>query len=163
MTSVLSVKGLTVDFQLPGAVLHAVRGVDLEVAPGEVLALVGESGSGKSVTAAAILGLLPHTARITGGSVRFGDTELVGLPDAQLNAFRGAGIGMIFQNPVTSLDPPSPSAPSSATPPGCTCGCRAPRPGRSRTAGWSGWASASPSACCGPTRTSCPGGCASAS
>ncbi|MFC5235503.1 dipeptide ABC transporter ATP-binding protein [Pseudonocardia zijingensis] len=105
MTSVLSVKGLTVDFQLPGAVLHAVRGVDLEVAPGEVLALVGESGSGKSVTAAAILGLLPHTARITGGSVRFGDTELVGLPDAQLNAFRGAGIGMIFQNPVTSLDP----------------------------------------------------------
>jgi ABC-type glutathione transport system ATPase component len=105
MTAVLTVRDLSVDFELPGAVVNAVRGVDLAVRQGEVLALVGESGSGKSVTAAAILGLLPRTARISSGSIRFGDTELVGLKDRQLNVFRGAGIGMIFQNPVTSLDP----------------------------------------------------------
>jgi ABC-type glutathione transport system ATPase component len=105
MTAVLSVDGLHVDFQLPGAVVHAVRGVDLEVHPGEVLALVGESGSGKSVTAAGILGLLPGNARVTGGSIRFEGNELVELPEKRLNLFRGAGIGMIFQDPVTSLDP----------------------------------------------------------
>ncbi|MEV6930272.1 ABC transporter ATP-binding protein [Dactylosporangium sp. NPDC051485] len=105
MTAVLTVDGLHVDFQLPGAVVHAVRGVDLEVGPGEVLALVGESGSGKSVTAAGILGLLPRNARVTAGSIRFQGTELVGLGERQLNVFRGAGIGMIFQDPVTSLDP----------------------------------------------------------
>ena len=105
MTSVLTVEGLSVEFALPGAVVEAVRGVDLRIDRGEVLALVGESGSGKSVTAAAILGLLPRAARVIGGSVRFGDTELFGLRDRQLNVFRGSGIGMIFQNPVTSLDP----------------------------------------------------------
>ncbi|HVV12629.1 ABC transporter ATP-binding protein [Amycolatopsis sp.] len=105
MTAVLTVSGVHVDFTLPGATVHAVRGADLVVRQGEVLALVGASGSGKSVTAAAVLGLLPRTARIAGGSIRFGDTELTGLKDRQLNVFRGAGIGMIFQNPVTSLDP----------------------------------------------------------
>jgi peptide/nickel transport system ATP-binding protein len=105
MKAVLTVKGLSVDFALPGAVVNAVRGVDLELQPGEVLALVGESGSGKSVTASAILGLLPRNARVMGGSVRFRDTELVGLPEGRLNVHRGSGIGMIFQNPVTSLDP----------------------------------------------------------
>ena len=105
MSSVLNVRDLSVDFELPGSVVNAVRGVDLDVRAGEVLALVGESGSGKSVTASAVLGLLPQTARLTSGSIRFGDTELVGLKERQLNVFRGSGIGMIFQNPVTSLDP----------------------------------------------------------
>ncbi|MFC5744489.1 dipeptide ABC transporter ATP-binding protein [Actinomadura rugatobispora] len=105
MKPVLTVQGLGVDFALPGAVVNAVRGVDLEIRPGEVLALVGESGSGKSVTAAAVLGLLPRTARVTSGSIRFHGTELVGLPERRLNLHRGSGIGMIFQNPVTSLDP----------------------------------------------------------
>ncbi|MER6527313.1 ABC transporter ATP-binding protein [Streptomyces sp. NPDC001508] len=105
MTAVLTVKDLRVEFALPGGTVHAVRGVDLDIAPGEVLALVGESGSGKSVTASAILGLLPRGARITGGSVRFEDTELLGLPEQRLNVHRGSGIGMIFQNPGTSLDP----------------------------------------------------------
>ncbi|MFF0145195.1 peptide/nickel transport system ATP-binding protein/peptide/nickel transport system ATP-binding protein [Amycolatopsis sulphurea] len=104
-TAVLTVTDLSVDFTLPGTTVHAVRGADLVVRPGEVLALVGESGSGKSVTAAAVLGLLPRNARIAAGSIAFGDTELVGLKDRQLNVFRGAGIGMIFQNPATSLDP----------------------------------------------------------
>ncbi|MER6809509.1 ABC transporter ATP-binding protein [Spirillospora sp. NPDC000708] len=105
MNAVLTVQGLSVEFTLPGARVEAVRGVDLEIGEGEVLALVGESGSGKSVTAAAILGLLPRGARVTAGSVRFRGTELVGLPERRLNAHRGSGIGMIFQNPVTSLDP----------------------------------------------------------
>ncbi|MGI5329375.1 dipeptide ABC transporter ATP-binding protein [Actinomadura nitritigenes] len=105
MNAVLTVQGLSVEFALPGARVEAVRGVDLEIGEGEVLALVGESGSGKSVTAAAILGLLPRDARVTAGSVRFRGTELVGLPERRLNAHRGSGIGMIFQNPVTSLDP----------------------------------------------------------
>ncbi|ROO85875.1 peptide/nickel transport system ATP-binding protein [Actinocorallia herbida] len=104
-TPILSVAGLGVDFTLPGAVVHAVRGVDLELRPGEVLALVGESGSGKSVTAAAILGLLPREARVTSGAIRFRGDDLVGLPERRLNVHRGSGIGMIFQNPVTSLDP----------------------------------------------------------
>ncbi|GAA3566073.1 ABC transporter ATP-binding protein [Amycolatopsis ultiminotia] len=108
MTAVLGISGLSVEFALPGAVVHAVRGAELSVGQGEVVALVGESGSGKSVTAAAVLGLLPRAARITGGSIRFGGTELVGLQDRQLNVYRGAGIGMIFQNPVTSLDPSFP-------------------------------------------------------
>ncbi|KAB2388224.1 dipeptide ABC transporter ATP-binding protein [Actinomadura montaniterrae] len=105
MNAVLTVQGLSVEFALPGARIEAVRGVDLEIGEGEVLALVGESGSGKSVTAAAILGLLPRDARVTAGGVRFRGTELVGLPERRLNAHRGSGIGMIFQNPVTSLDP----------------------------------------------------------
>jgi peptide/nickel transport system ATP-binding protein len=105
MNAVLTVQGLSVEFALPGARVEAVRGADLEIGEGEVLALVGESGSGKSVTAAAILGLLPRNARVTAGSVRFRGTELVGLPERRLNAHRGSGIGMIFQNPVTSLDP----------------------------------------------------------
>ncbi|MGK5683937.1 dipeptide ABC transporter ATP-binding protein [Actinoplanes sp. URMC 104] len=105
MTAVLAIEGLHVEFQLPGAVVQAVRGVDLEVRPGEVLALVGESGSGKSVTAAAVLGLLPRTARVTAGRISFLGNDLVGLGERQLNVFRGAGIGMIFQDPVTSLDP----------------------------------------------------------
>ena len=108
MTAALTVEGLSVEFALPGAVVEAVRGVDLTIERGEVLSLVGESGSGKSVTAGAILGLLPRTARVTAGSIRFGDTELLGLRERELNVFRGSGIGMIFQNPVTSLDPSFP-------------------------------------------------------
>ncbi|MFI1465281.1 ATP-binding cassette domain-containing protein [Nocardia carnea] len=77
---------------------------------GEVLALVGESGSGKSLTAAAIIGLLPHDARITGGAVRFRPdpndvVELTALPDRRLRTYRGSGIGMVFQNPLGALDP----------------------------------------------------------
>ncbi|MGI5219740.1 ATP-binding cassette domain-containing protein [Nocardia sp. CA-290969] len=77
---------------------------------GEVLALVGESGSGKSLTAAAIIGLLPREARITGGAVRFHSgtgeaVELTALPDRRLRSYRGSGIGMVFQNPLGALDP----------------------------------------------------------
>ena len=80
------------------------RGVDLTLAAGEVLGIVGESGSGKTVTMLAVLGLLPPTARVR-GSVRFHGQELVGRSRRQLRALRGKRIGMIFQDPMTALNP----------------------------------------------------------
>ncbi|MCP2305834.1 dipeptide ABC transporter ATP-binding protein [Actinokineospora globicatena] len=99
-TEVLAVAGLRVSF---GAV-EAVRGVDLTIAEGEILALVGESGSGKSVTARAVLGLLPGTASVS-GSARLGEQELVGASDETLRQVRGQRIAMVFQEPATALNP----------------------------------------------------------
>ncbi len=96
----LAVRDLTVDF----GGHQAVRGVDLELHRGETLGLVGESGSGKSVTALAVLGLLPATAR-TGGSVRLDGRELLGLPARQLAAVRGRRIAMVFQDPLSAFTP----------------------------------------------------------
>ena len=96
----LDVRDLRVRFGA-AEVLH---GVDVAVAPGELVALVGESGSGKSVTALAALGLLPAKAVVT-GSVRFDGEELLGLDREALRAVRGARVGMVFQEPMTSLTP----------------------------------------------------------
>jgi peptide/nickel transport system ATP-binding protein len=101
---VLSIRGLHVDFRTDAGSVQAVRGVDLDVAEGGVLGLVGESGCGKTVTMLAALGLLPRNATAT-GSVRFRGAELLGMPDRQLRRFRGARMAMIFQDPVTSLNP----------------------------------------------------------
>ncbi|MBO6783401.1 MAG: ABC transporter ATP-binding protein [Alphaproteobacteria bacterium] len=102
----LKVDNLSVDFSTPGGVMHAVKGVSFEVAKGETLALVGESGSGKSVSALSILQLLPYpVARHPGGSITFEGTELLGAPDATLRSIRGNDIAMIFQEPMTSLNP----------------------------------------------------------
>ncbi len=84
--------------------MHAVRGVSYELRPGEVLGIVGESGSGKSVTSMAVMGLLPKTAGIS-GSVKFRGRELLGLPDKEMTQVRGKQIAMIFQDPMTSLNP----------------------------------------------------------
>jgi len=103
---VLSVSGLTVEFPGHDRAVAAVRGIDFDIGPGEILALVGESGSGKSVTAASILGLLPpHAAARTGGSIRYRGAELVRAPQSTLRDLRGNRIGMIFQEPMTSLNP----------------------------------------------------------
>ncbi|WP_399135149.1 ABC transporter ATP-binding protein [Streptomyces sp. Li-HN-5-11] len=102
--AVLQVDDLTVEFPTEDGVVRAVRGVGYRLQRGDSLGIVGESGSGKSVTALAVMGLLPATARVR-GSVRFEDTELLGLPDARLSDVRGRGIAMIFQDPMTSLNP----------------------------------------------------------
>ncbi|MGW4125054.1 dipeptide ABC transporter ATP-binding protein [Nocardia sp. NPDC004711] len=104
--NVLEVRGLSVTYRTRAGLAHAVRSVDLDIAPGEIVALVGESGSGKSTTAHAITGLLAPTARIESGSVvRFGGLDLVDLSDKQLRTVRGAQIGLIPQDPGVSLNP----------------------------------------------------------
>jgi len=100
----LQVEGLEVEFPTKAGTVHAVRGMDFSIAPGEVLGIVGESGSGKSVTALATMGLLPKSA-IVRGSIRFDGRELLGLKEKQLAGVRGTGIAMIFQDPMTSLNP----------------------------------------------------------
>nr|NLI49079.1 ABC transporter ATP-binding protein [Propionibacterium sp.] len=97
----LDVRDLTVAF---GRRPPAVRGVSFTVAPGQRLGLIGESGSGKTVTSLAIMGLLPDYARVT-GSIRLGDAELVGRSDRSMAEVRGDEITMIFQEPMTALDP----------------------------------------------------------
>jgi len=100
----LEVEGLSVAFGTEDGVVRAVRDVSFVLNAGEVLGVVGESGCGKSVSAAALMGLLPRTAKVT-GSIRFGGQELVGRPDAELRELRGNRIGMVFQDPMTSLNP----------------------------------------------------------
>jgi peptide/nickel transport system ATP-binding protein len=101
---VLAVRDLQVSFVGSGREVPTVRGVSFEVAPGEVLGVVGESGSGKSVTALAVLGLLPETARVS-GSVKVGDVELVGAGEDVMEDLRGRDIGIVFQDPMTTLNP----------------------------------------------------------
>ncbi|GAA2003976.1 oligopeptide/dipeptide ABC transporter ATP-binding protein [Catenulispora subtropica] len=103
-SAVLSVRDLTVTFPSDAGPVQAVRGVSYDLMPGEVLGIVGESGSGKSVSSMAVMGLLPKTARTT-GSVRFRGRELLGLPEKEMTAVRGKRIAMIFQDPMTSLNP----------------------------------------------------------
>ncbi|GJF32088.1 oligopeptide ABC transporter ATP-binding protein OppF [Kitasatospora sp. NE20-6] len=98
--ALLDVQDLTVDF----GPLPAVRGVDLQLRRGETLGIVGESGSGKSVTALAVLGLLPGTARV-GGSVRLEGRELLGLPNRELARIRGRKVAMVFQDPLSAFTP----------------------------------------------------------
>ncbi|MFF7653573.1 dipeptide ABC transporter ATP-binding protein [Streptomyces sp. NPDC007983] len=85
--------------------VHALDGVSLDLAPGEALGLVGESGCGKTMTALSILGLLPGGGRITGGSLTFAGTDLASAPEPVLRGVRGNSIGMVFQDPLTSLNP----------------------------------------------------------
>jgi len=100
----LSITDLTIDFTVDGEASRAVDGVSIDVWPGEVLAVVGESGSGKSVSAMAVLGLLPDNARVS-GSIRFGETELLGLDEAAYRQIRGRRIAMVFQDPQAALNP----------------------------------------------------------
>ncbi|MFI8993542.1 ABC transporter ATP-binding protein [Streptomyces sp. NPDC053542] len=103
-TPVLSVRDLSVSFRSDTRTVHAVDSLSYDVAPGEVLAIVGESGCGKSVTSMAVMGLLPPTATVT-GSVRLGGRELAGADEKELAKVRGKDLAMIFQEPMTSLNP----------------------------------------------------------
>jgi peptide/nickel transport system ATP-binding protein len=100
----LQVTDLNVRFPTEDGLVHAVRGVDYTLRSGEVLGIVGESGSGKSVTSLAVMGLLPGNARVT-GSVKYRGQELLGQNDRSMSRIRGKGVSMIFQDPMTSLDP----------------------------------------------------------
>ncbi len=102
----LDVEGLTVEFPTAHGTIRAVDGVSFRLDAGEVLGIVGESGSGKTVTCRALMRLLPsRRARIVAGSARLDGVDLLALDEAGLQEVRGATIGMIFQNPMTHLDP----------------------------------------------------------
>jgi len=105
--ALLEVTDLRTEFRTERGSAHAVRGVSFSLGPGETLGLVGESGCGKSVTALSIMGLLPgrRTRTLEGASVRFRGEELLGASPARLREVRGNGIGMVFQEPMTSLNP----------------------------------------------------------
>src|ERR1700678_3906508 len=105
MSPVLAVTDLRTEIRLRKATVHAVDGVSLTVHPGECLGIVGESGSGKSMTALSIMRLLPQGGHITGGTITLDGTELTALSEDQLPAIRGNEIGMVFQDPMTSLNP----------------------------------------------------------
>ncbi|BAI74562.1 peptide/nickel transport system ATP-binding protein (plasmid) [Azospirillum sp. B510] len=102
---VLSVDGLSIGFRTRRGQLPAVRDLSFSVGRGEMLAIVGESGCGKSLTALALLGLVPPPGRVTGGSVRLEGRDLLALDEAALRHLRGARISMIFQEPMTALNP----------------------------------------------------------
>jgi peptide/nickel transport system ATP-binding protein len=104
-TPVLEVRDLRTRFELHGGSLEVVRGVDLSLAPGEVLGLIGESGSGKTMTGLSILRLLPQNARVSSAMLRLGGEDIQALGEADFQALRGRRMAMIFQNPVGALNP----------------------------------------------------------
>jgi oligopeptide transport system ATP-binding protein len=101
----LSVEDLRVEFWTQRGTIHAVNGITFEIRPGETLGIVGESGCGKSVTALALLGILPRAGRVSTGSAIFGGRDLIQLSDRDMRDIRGREIAMIFQDPMTSLNP----------------------------------------------------------
>jgi peptide/nickel transport system ATP-binding protein len=104
-SAVLEVDDLTVRFVSRDATVHAVNGVSLRVAEREVLCIIGESGSGKSVTLRALMRLLPPGRTQLGGSIRIDGTDVLALDERQLSTLRGATVSMVFQEPMTALDP----------------------------------------------------------
>src|SRR5690348_6332355 len=104
-SSLLEVRGLKLDIPTAGGMLHPVRGVDLSVAAGETLAIVGESGCGKSLTALSIMGLQPRAAKARAEAMSLRGEPLLGLSERHWRKLRGERIAMIFQDPMTALDP----------------------------------------------------------
>ncbi len=101
----LQVQGLAVRFRQREHTTYAVNGVDLSVRAGQTVAVLGESGCGKSVTAQAIMGILPPTAQVSAGSVRLQGQELLGMPEKRRRRLRGAQMAMVFQDALTALNP----------------------------------------------------------
>ncbi|BFM50353.1 ABC transporter ATP-binding protein [Marinomonas sp. THO17] len=105
MTKILDVKNLQVDLPTGNGMLRAVRGIDLSVEKGEMLCIVGESGCGKSMTSMALMGLLPKKAQVSADQMEFDRLELLSLSKKDRNKVRGLRMSMIFQEPMTSLNP----------------------------------------------------------
>ena len=105
MNALLEVKNLNVDLSLPAGALHAVRNVSFSVQKGKTLSLVGESGCGKSMTALAIMDILPPSASYSAEKMEFEGHDLLKMNEKKMSRFRGAKMAMIFQEPMTSLDP----------------------------------------------------------
>ena len=103
--SILSIRDLQVSFKTFDGDVRAVNGFNLDIGASETVGLVGESGCGKSVTAKAILGLLPKKAAMVDGQILFRNQELLQLPEKEMLRIRGNDISMIFQEPMTSLNP----------------------------------------------------------
>ncbi|WP_336643237.1 ABC transporter ATP-binding protein [Microbacterium sp. MMO-113] len=101
----LSVEGLAVDFATMDGVVHAVEGVDLEIRPGETVAIVGESGSGKSTTAMAIIGLLAGGGKVAAGSIKLDGRDISRASESELRTIRGRDIGLVPQDPMSNLNP----------------------------------------------------------
>src|SRR5438874_1729628 len=104
-TAVLDVRDLQTQFFTDAGIVRAVDGVSFSVAAGETLGIVGESGSGKSVTALSLMRLLDEPSRIVGGEIRFQGRDVLAMSADELRALRGDGIAMVFQDPMTSLNP----------------------------------------------------------
>ena len=102
---VLSVRDLTVEIPTRHGVLRPVDGVSWDIAAGEILGVVGESGAGKSMTGNAVIGLLDRPARIASGEVWLNGRRIDGLEGEEMRRLRGRHIGMVFQDPLTSLNP----------------------------------------------------------
>lgn len=102
---ILSVQHLSIDVGLGATPRRVVDNLNFELYPGQTLCIAGESGSGKSLSSLAIMGLLPKAVRVAEGAIRFAERDLVGMPERELQQLRGKQIGMIFQEPMTSLNP----------------------------------------------------------
>jgi peptide/nickel transport system ATP-binding protein len=105
MTALLTIEDLRVDIPTASGMLHAVRGIDLAVERGKTLCIVGESGCGKSLTALALMSLLPSRAKRTAKRMRFGDIDLATISERDMTDLRGNRMAMVFQEPMTSLNP----------------------------------------------------------
>lgn len=103
--TLLAIDNLAISFHTRRGTVRAVRGVSLNLEKGETLGIVGESGSGKSVTCLSLLGLLPKSASVDSGSMRFDGTELVNAPESTFRTIRGKRVGMVFQDPMSALNP----------------------------------------------------------
>src|SRR5512138_3911108 len=101
----IQIENLKVVFTIDGKKVNAVNGAGFAVRKGEIFGLVGESGSGKTITSLSILGLVPPPGRIAGGKIIFEGSDLLQFLETQLEAVRGSRIGMIFQEPMTALNP----------------------------------------------------------
>ena len=101
----LEIQGLVTSFKTPRGAVRAVDGLSLSVARGQTVCIAGESGCGKSVTALSVMGLLPDSAQVEGGAIRFNGVDVLALPPAERRGLRGRALAMIFQEPMTALNP----------------------------------------------------------